>query len=171
MREDEVYVRTKIWFFNNGFSPLAGQPPNGCDHLPTIEIKSASNTNKGSKGSYKPDLIFANSSFLILVECKPLDDREDELKLLEVLYNSDRQRMLFEELSQRGIFKRRKLGDSYPCFKVLESKLRLCLAHSGKPRVMDKVVTLSFSSVKSVGILTQSVRSQYNLEFKSNKSF
>ena len=84
MREDEVYVRTKFWFTNNGFSPLAGQPPSGCDHLPTIEIKSAANIIKGSKDSFKPDLIFANSSFLILVECKPLDDREDELKLLEV---------------------------------------------------------------------------------------
>jgi hypothetical protein len=165
MREDEVYVGTKIWFSKNGFSPLAGQPPNGCDHLPTIEIKSATNLNKGSKGSFKPDLVFANSKFLILVECKPLDDREDELKLLEVLSNSDRQRMLFEELSQRGIFKRRKLEESFPNFKILESKLRLCLAHSGEPRSMDKVVTLSLSTIKGSGTLTQSLESQYKLEY------
>ena len=40
MREDEIYVATKNWFQKKGFIALAGQPPNGCDNIPVIEIKN-----------------------------------------------------------------------------------------------------------------------------------
>ena len=161
MREDEVYVGTKVWFKNNGFIPLAGQPPNGCDNIPTIEIKEINNRDKGSKGSFKPDLVFGNSNYLVLVECKPLDDKQDEIKLLEVLLSKDRQRLLYEEITQRGIFKRKKLQEHFPDFEKFSSKLRFCLSHGGEPRAMEKVMTISLSSMKGEGNLTPPTDSKY----------
>ena len=154
MREDEVYVGTKIWFINNSFIALAGQPPNGCDNIPTIEIKEIKNRDKGSKGSFKPDLLFANQNYIILVECKPIDDRQDEIKLLEVLSNKDRQYLLYIEITQRGIFKRKKLEHHFSNFEIFSQKLRVCLSHGGEPRVMEKVMTLSLKSIKGDGTLT-----------------
>ena len=165
MREDEVYVATKNWFKKNGFIALAGQPPNGCDNIPTIEIKDLANTSKGSKGSFKPDLVFANNNYLILVECKPLDDSDDENKLLEVDSNRDRQKLLFEELSQRGIFERRALNKSFPDLATIGEKLRYCLAHNGAPRVMDKVFSLKVVSMRGDGEITEARNPQYNIDY------
>ena len=165
MKEDEVYVGTKAWFNAKGFLALAGQPPNGCDNIPTIEIKDASNLDKGSKGSFKPDLLFGNSKYLIIVECKPLDDKKDEIKLLEVLTNNHRKKLLFEEISQRGIFQRRKLEKYFTDFQQFSSKLKACLSHGGKPRLMEKIMTLSLSSISGLGDLTQPLNNDYKIDF------
>ncbi len=155
MREDKVYVLTKRWFIRKGFIALAGQPPNGCDNIPTIEIKHHSNLDKGSKGSYKPDLVVANQESFILVECKPKDDPSDEDKLLSVLRDSNRLRLLFSEINQRHLLERRGLIKSYKDFNVFEGKLRLCLAHGGLIRQMDKVAVLSFELEGSAGVFMQ----------------
>lgn len=163
MREDEVYVGTKAWFRKNGFIPLAGQPPNGCDNIPTIEIKEHSHRNKGSKGSFKPDLVVANQSFIVLVECKPTDDKQDEKKLLEVLQNEGRLRLLFDELTQRGILKRRKLDASFPTVETLRLKLRLCLSHGGRPRLMERVTTLCLQSPDGTGYTVQPIDQTFSI--------
>ena len=165
MREDEVYVATKNWFKKKGFIALAGQPPNGCDNIPTIEIKDLTNISKGSKGSFKPDLVFASNDYLILVECKPLDDKEDENKLLEVDSSKDRQMLLLEEISQRGIFERRGLTDAFPDLASIQKKLRYCLAHNGETREMDKVFTLRVLSIGGDGEITKAKNSKYNISF------
>ena len=165
MREDEVYVATKIWFNKSGFITLAGQPPNGCDNVPTIEIKEISNTSKGSKGSFKPDLVFANNHYLILVECKPLDDLGDENKLLEIESDRNRQRLLFEEITQRNIFKRKGLDNYFPDLISFCKKLRFCLAHSGKPREMEKVFTLTISPIKGEGLITKPRIPAYSIDY------
>ena len=165
MREDEVYVGTKIWFKKIGFTPLAGQPPNGCDNIPTIEIKDIKNRKKGSKGSFKPDLVFGNPSYLVLVECKSLDDRLDKIKLLEVLSNKDRQRLLYDEIVQRGIFKRKKLDEYFSSFETFSSKLRVCLSHGGEPRLMEKVMTLKLDSMNGNGTLVSPTNQDYSISY------
>lgn len=165
MREDEVYVGTKIWFKKNGFTPLAGQPPNGCDNIPTIEIKDIKNLDKGSKGAFKPDLVFGNPSYLVLVECKPLDDKLDEIKLLEVLSNKNRQRLLYDEIVQRGIFNRRRLNEYFSNFEKFSSKLRVCLSHGGEPRLMEKVMTLKLDSMNGDGRLISSSNPNYSISY------
>jgi hypothetical protein len=163
MREDEVYVSAKVWFRNNGFAAIAGQPPSGCDNIPTVEIKDLTNREKGSKGSFKPDLIVANIENLIIVECKPLDNSEDEQKLLEVDRSVDRLSQLYKELGQRGIFARRRLHDAYSNFTDFVTKARYCLAHGGIPRPMDRVITLSLSSIDGEGQLFQPMNERYRI--------
>jgi hypothetical protein len=165
MKEDEIYVGTKIWFKNHGFIPLAGQPPNGCDNIPTIEIKSGNNQEKGSRGSFKPDLVFANNSFFIIVECKPFDDKGDELKLIEVINSQERKKLLFDEINQRGILKRKKLEMYYENLNIFASKLRICLAHSGQPRIMSKAMTLSIKSMSGDGVLTHAEDANFSIKF------
>lgn len=165
MREDEIYLATKIWFQENGFVVLAGQPPNGCDNIPTIEIKDISNKAKGSKGAFKPDLVFASFNYLILVECKPRDDVDDENKLLEVNDNISRQKLLFEEIKQRGIFKRRNLEPYFPDFNVTRKKLRYCLSHNGQARVMQNIMTLSIKSIKGEGVITNAIDNKFQISF------
>ena len=70
MREDEVYIYTKEWLKFNNFKIIAGQPPKGSDNIPVVEIKSLNNLDKGSKDSFKPDLIAVNSINLFLNKLK-----------------------------------------------------------------------------------------------------
>ena len=103
MSEDEIYVYTKEWLIDKGYEILGGQPPNGSDDFPVVEIKKERNQDKGSKGSFKPDLIAKNSQEILVVECKPKYDRDDEQKLNQVLANKKRQQLFIEELLQRKL--------------------------------------------------------------------
>ena len=98
MREDEVYFYTKEWFKLKGFEVIAGQPPKGSDNIPVLEIKDIHFSNKGSKGSFKPDLITINSKNIVIIECKPRYDNNDEVKLLSVLFDDNRKVLLYEQL-------------------------------------------------------------------------
>ncbi len=100
MSEDEIYVYTKEWLKDKGYIILGGQPPNGSDDFPVVEIKKEKDQDKGSKGSFKPDLVAKNSQEILVIECKPKYDKEDEEKLKQVLIYKKRQQLLIEELSQ-----------------------------------------------------------------------
>lgn len=132
MREDEVYSLTKKWFLANEFKLLAGQPPRGTDRIPVLEIKSSNNQAKGSKGSYKPDLLVANSEVVVLVECKPIFSKSDVIKLAEISENSRRQSMLFNEMFQRGLLIKHGLDHIVSSSAILSQKLRYCIAYSGE---------------------------------------
>lgn len=155
MKEDAVYVATKRWFFTRGYQALAGQPPNGCDNIPAIEIKTSINSKKGSQGSYKPDLVFANEKFLVIVECKPSHSHADLLKLLDIYADIERKRLLYNELTQRHIFDRVNLFSSYSSFELFENKLRFCLSHAGDPCPSEVVGALVFKSFDDIGLFIQ----------------
>jgi|LakMenE18May11ns_1017448.scaffolds.fasta_scaffold9929295_3 hypothetical protein len=165
MKEDEIYIATKNWFKKKNFFSLAGQPPNGCDSIPSIEIKDFYNFDKGSKGSYKPDLVFANKNYLILVECKPLDNINDEIKLNEIDSSENRKKLLYKEILNRRLFERKNLEESFLDFDTIKKKLRYCLAHSGKPRRMEKVFSLVVSSLHGEGNIIQPTNLSYNVLF------
>ena len=85
MNEDEVYIGTKNWFKKNGFIPIAGQPPSGSDSIPKIEIKNSFYKDKGSKGSFTPDLLCISKSYFFIIECKPQHSEKDKEKLIEII--------------------------------------------------------------------------------------
>ena len=153
MNEDQIYYLTKKWFINKGFLPLAGQPPNGCDHIPTIEIKDSKNLSKGSKGSYKPDIVFGKEDFLIIVECKPKFSKLDLNKLLEIDGNFDRKKMLHTELCSRGLFDDARLKHNFLDLETTIQKLRYCLSFSGPVQKQEKVASLVFTHCDCLGNL------------------
>jgi proline dehydrogenase len=120
MSEDEIYVYTKEWLKDKGYIILGGQPPNGSDDFPVVEIKKEKDQDKGSKGSFKPDLVAKNSQEILVIECKPKYDKDDEEKLKQVLINKKRQQLLIEELSQRKL-----INESEK-----DLKIKFCLANN-----------------------------------------
>ena len=122
MSEDEIYIYTKEWLIAKGYDILGGQPTNGSDDIPVVEIKKEKNQNKGSKGSFKPDLVAKDSKEILVVECKPKYDKDDEEKLNQVLIKKKRQQLFVEELLQR-----RLINESEKNLKI-----KFCLANNSK---------------------------------------
>ena len=152
MNEALIYKYAKLWFESHGYIALAGQPPNGCDHIPTIEIKDSSNTTKGSKGSFKPDLLVANLNSVFLIECKPKYSKSDELKLLSIKNNQVRIDLLFNELTQRNIFKRANLDIFFSNKNEFSAKICYCLANNTM-RAHRKLYNLKVAETIEVSVL------------------
>ena len=79
--ETYIYFKTKEYLIKNGWIPLAGEPAGGSDELPRIEIRDPDNRNKGSKGSYKIDLISQKKDAILLTEAKVNYHKSDIIKL------------------------------------------------------------------------------------------
>lgn len=116
--EERVYLGTKAFFKNNDFIILAGQPPRGSDSFPVIEIKDSNNTDKGSKNSFKPDLVAYKDNCFYIVECKPEYNNDDYLKLKSILESDERLESFFSELNQRNLLRRNNIHTSIDDFKL-----------------------------------------------------
>ena len=160
MNEDQIYISSKIWFKNNNFIILAGQPPNGSDHIPVIEIKESSNIDKGSRGSYKPDLVVQKNNSIIVVECKPRFDKNDQEKLSNIIYSEDRKKELFKELVQRKLINKDKEQLNYNNFI---SNLRYCMSFSGENNKLDKICYLKIFDDNGNAELIQPKETLYSM--------
>jgi hypothetical protein len=109
VREDEVYIEAKKALVARDWTLLAGQPPAGCDHLPVVEIKDPLRRALGSRGAFKPDLIAHKGGVILICECKPLFDADDEAKLIAVLADGKRLQELEEEMKGRKIWQRHQI--------------------------------------------------------------
>ena len=113
MNETEVYMATKIALKQLGLKIIGGQPPNGTDSFPVIEIADGDILDKGSKGSFKPDLIafHAMTQKIVVVECKPEFSMSDVDKLHQ-MKTVQRLLLFSKEIKQRGF--ERKYGIIIP---------------------------------------------------------
>ncbi len=157
MTEEEVYLGTKYWFKKNGFIPIAGQPPNGSDSIPKIEIKNNLYKDKGSRGSFIPDLLCISKSYLLIVECKPTHSEKDKDKLIEIINSFSRRKELYEDLLERKIFQKRKLMNNFLSLEQFNRKIRYVLSHNGSPKVMEKIITLTIQSRSGEGMIYQPI--------------
>jgi len=155
LEEDEVYLGAKAVLRSHGWILLGGQPPSGCDHLPVVEVKLPGRTGIGSKGAYKPDLVAAKDGIFMLIECKPDHSPADADKLRAILRDSERISLLYQELSQRKLFERR--GISARKEEFCES-VTGALAHSGTPRSMPDLITISVRDISGVGEIIEPKR-------------
>jgi hypothetical protein len=103
LNETQVFISVRNYLLENNWVVIGGQPPSGTDYLPVIEIKDPGFKGKGSKGSYKPDLIAWRESNLFIIELKPSFNRPDRDKVNEVLRSPERISSLWEGLIQRNI--------------------------------------------------------------------
>lgn len=151
LKEEEVYNGAKRWLNNNGFIVVAGQPAKGVDHLPVIEIKKPSG-DKGSKDSYKPDLIayrLKDSAFCI-VECKPKYNEGDYEKICSVLASAERKNAFYHELKQYQIINRVNYTKDFAYF---DSTLFGIISFSGDPGPVKNMQKLIVSSWKGSATL------------------
>lgn len=128
LSEEEVYIGTKKILKQNSFLILAGQPARGVDNLPVVEIKSGFNQDKGSKDSYKPDLVAFKSDIIYIIECKPLYDYGDFTKIQEVICSNERITSFYNELRQRRILQKIQYNAD---FETFGRSLKGILAYSG----------------------------------------
>jgi hypothetical protein len=150
MKEDEIYLLTKKLVLGQGFEILGGQPPNGTDRFPVIEIKSLEHEQKGSKSSYKPDLVVANSEMLMIIECKPSFDLGDVSKLREISLSDKRLRALINELRQRRSLERRNNPLALFRDSDLINTIRYCVAYSGEFHAIDDIYSIVFNRTSSM---------------------
>ena len=64
---------------------VAGEPPNGTDHMPVFEMHDSDYTGKGSKGSKKIDLLAYKKPYFLLIELKGKYVQSDVKKLDELV--------------------------------------------------------------------------------------
>jgi len=103
LNETLVFISVKTHLISSGWNLIGGQPPSGTDYLPVIEIRDPGYAGKGSKGSYKPDLIAWKKDTLMIIELKPTFDKHDRKKVNEVLNSKSRLESLWEAILQRSI--------------------------------------------------------------------
>jgi hypothetical protein len=149
LREDEVYIGTKSLLRKNGWILLAGQPPDGCNHLPVIEVKSPDRAGIGSKGAFKPDLFAYRKGIFLLVECKPAFDPGDAEKLMGIIGDSSRIEMLYAEVMQRNLLERH--GIVAINLSAFHKRLRGALAHSGPADPDRNLVVLNIQTLGGDG--------------------
>lgn len=152
MREDEIYLLTKKWVVEQDYQILGGQPPNGTDRFPVIEIKSGENNSRGSRTSFKPDLVIATSEFLTIIECKPKFDYADILKLQEISSSRFRLQSLISEIRQRRSLERRDHELALLTDLELTQRTRFCVSYAGQPQPVEGIYSLVFdiSGTKSI---------------------
>ena len=163
MKEEEVYLGTKNWFKKNGFIPIAGQPPNGSDSIPKIEIKDIFYREKGSKGSFTPDLICISKSYFFIIECKPQHSEKDKEKLIEIINSFSRRKVLYEDLLERKIFQKKNLMENFLSLDQFNKKIRYVLSHNGEPKLMNNIITLTIQSRSGEGIVHQPINKNFSI--------
>lgn len=140
--EDLLYHALKVHLTSSGWKILGGQPPSGTDHIPVIEIKSRIGTTKGSKDSFKPDLIAVRAHQLLILEVKPHHSESDRLKLEAVLDDQSRQEAMWAEFEGRSL---RDQDGQLLAQRRGELQLVVALAHGDKPVLMDRVSSFTWT--------------------------
>jgi len=161
MNEEQIYIFSKTWFKKNDFIILGGQPPSGSDNIPVIEIKNINNLQKGSKGSYKPDLILQNKNNIIIAECKPFFNKLDNEKLNNIIFEDKRKETFFIELKQKKLF---KFGLENDLNKFLQG-LRYCQCFFGNYIEQEKIVLLKILDEKGTSELIQPKLNNFKIIF------
>ncbi len=92
LNESFVYVETKKLLTGLGWVLVAGEPSGGSNNLPRIEIRNPSMSDKGSKGSYKVDLISTKNKNLLLTEVK-VDFDVSDVEKLNIICNERREHL------------------------------------------------------------------------------
>lgn len=116
MSEGKIYYFLKNYLINKRWRILAGEPPDGSDNVPRIEIRSKNRSGIGSGGSYKIDLIALKQNTLLLIELKPRYNQGDIDKLNIV--TSERLGDLFDALKERHGLNRNEIKQVIKCIGV-----------------------------------------------------
>ncbi len=111
LSESEIYVYSKRFLRNCGWTLIGGEPPGGSNGLPRVEAKHPDVNVKGSQGSKKVDLIAYRSGYILLLELKSTFDRGDVRKLDEMVGEQRWRRSLLQACEERNALSRAGVTD------------------------------------------------------------
>ena len=83
--ETQIYLVLKKYLPEKGWILIGGEPPDGTNSMPRIELKDDTHLVKGSKGSKKIDLLFFKEGYFLLLELKEMYNFSDVKKLNEIV--------------------------------------------------------------------------------------
>lgn len=111
LNETQIYIALKEYLSDNYWQILGGEPPGGTDHLPVIELKDPINSEKGSKGSKKVDLICFKESYFLLLELKPRYSFSDVSKLNGITSKQEWREAFLKALEDKKVLPLELTGD------------------------------------------------------------
>ena len=130
LNENKVFQYSKEILENNNYQIIAEDPPSGSGFLPFLEIKEISNTEKGSKGSYKPDIVAANSDEIVVVECKGKFAQRDVEKLIEIKFDENRNLQLYEQFKEKNLTDKFNLNKKFLSKNFFSKSIKLMHSYS-----------------------------------------
>src|SRR3989344_1915664 len=87
--ETQIYLTLKKYLPEKGWILVGGEPPDGTNSMPRIELKDDTHLVKGSKGSKKIDLLFFKEGYFLLLELKEMYNFSDVKKLIRAIAYSE----------------------------------------------------------------------------------
>lgn len=102
--ESEIYIRMKEFLSKKyNWVTLGGEPPDGTNTVPRIELKDVETKEKGSRGSKKIDLVFFKEGYFLLNELKSIFNQSDVNKLNEIVGDEKWRRAFIKALDEKRI--------------------------------------------------------------------
>ena len=156
--ETEIYLKLKKELPERGWILIGGEPPDGTNSMPRIELKDYSNLSKGSKGSKKIDLVFFKNGFFLLLELKEKYDYSDVKKLNEIVQKEKWRKAFMIALKEKRALELKNISISQQNYIQSNDLLIKAIAYSEGKAKHDDFVTFVID------------KSRTNLHFGSNIS-
>lgn len=138
--EYDVTYAVKEWLIRHGWKIIAFNPP-GAQGTFTIPNPSKDPRYRGQTGSKSPDLIgVKDSRYLLVLESKPIFDKKDVMKLVDLVKNKVRLKLLLDIVEKVC-----KANDVK--FNRDECILILGKAHGGASNVLPSIETFIVSTL------------------------
>ena len=130
LNENKVFQYSKNILKKNNYQIIAEDPPSGSGFLPFLEIKEILNTEKGSAGSYKPDIIAASKDEIIIVECKGKFAQSDVEKLIEIKFDENRNLQLYRQFIEKKLTEKFILNENFLSNEFFLKSIKLIHTYS-----------------------------------------
>lgn len=137
VNEYDITFAVKEWLIKHSWNVIAFNPP-GAQGSFTIPNPAKDPRYRGQTGSEAPDIIAVkNRNLVLIVESKPLYNKKDTEKLLNLYKNKERMKLLLQLVENAC------LANEVPFQKPV--KVILARAHSGKNNIRMKIQTFLVS--------------------------
>ena len=139
--ETEIYLKLKKELPKKGWILIGGEPPDGTNSMPRIELKDYSNISKGSKGSKKIDLVFFKGGFFLLLELKEEYDYSDVKKLNEIVQDEKWRKAFITALKEKKALELKNISIDQQNYIHSNNLLIKAIAYSEGTAKHDDFVT------------------------------
>jgi|SRR3989338_4651262 len=128
--ETQIYLTLKKYLPEKGWILVGGEPPDGTNSMPRIELKDDTHLAKGSKGSKKIDLLFFKAGYFLLLELKEKYNFSDVKKLNEIVEKEKWRNAFILALKEKRALELKKIRIDEQEYILSNKKLIRAIAYS-----------------------------------------
>ena len=140
--ETKIYLALKKFLPEKGWILIGGEPPDGTNSMPRIELKDETNISKGSKGSKKIDLLFYKEGYFLLLELKEKYNFSDVKKLNEIRENEKWRNAFMKALEEKRALELKNITIDEEKYIQSTQFLIKSIAYSEGKSLLEDFVTL-----------------------------